>query len=282
MNSTPINSRLAISLIALLAIHAHLVSAQEHTSIPKPGGIGAMIEVIEGGVKISKILENSAAAEAGLVEGGTITSVNATPVKGLEIAQVTKLLIGLTDTQVTITYLAPGEANSQKIEVMRKPLDLPPHLLLTHGFTDLLRHKAKTGDVDSQVVLGKALVDGHASIKKDPKSGISLLAAAAAENDFEALKFLAFYYDRNDELTLAIGYFKKLVPLVDKKEFVKNRIKNLERLDSLMSLPTKTKDASTEKKIGKALEDDEFFKWLKANQHHYESISMKVTAAMLD
>lgn len=88
----------------------------------KTGGIGITATVKDGFVDVVTILENSPAAQAGLVPGDKIVAVDGQDVTGAAALKATDLLKGEIGTEVTVTVLS---ANGLKRDVTLKRYAIP-------------------------------------------------------------------------------------------------------------------------------------------------------------
>lgn len=77
-------------------------------------GIGVVISIKDKGVFVSSVMENSPALKAGIMAGDYIIGVNGTPVVGLDVSQVRNLIVGATNTEVTVKILR----NDKEFEVV--------------------------------------------------------------------------------------------------------------------------------------------------------------------
>ncbi|MCG8357803.1 MAG: S41 family peptidase [Kiloniellales bacterium] len=83
------------------------------------GGIGVRISLIDEGVKVLSVMENTPAENAGLLDGDVIVQIDGTPVKGLTQREVVRRLRGPLRSSVTLTVDRKGERAPQVISVTR-------------------------------------------------------------------------------------------------------------------------------------------------------------------
>ena len=83
-------------------------------------GIGAYIELADGGARVRHSFENSPAAGAGLKAGDLITDIDNAPVKGLTIDQVIGKVRGVVNSQVRLKIAR--QDNSIEVTVTRAPI----------------------------------------------------------------------------------------------------------------------------------------------------------------
>ena len=90
-------------------------------------GIGAAVtqERSNGIVRISKPYEGTPSAEAGLLPGDVIVSVDGTEVTGMDLTQVVSLIKGEEGTSVTLHIYRESEEDYLDIEVTRRKVELP-------------------------------------------------------------------------------------------------------------------------------------------------------------
>ncbi len=90
-------------------------------------GIGAAVtqELSTGIVRISKPYEGTPSAEAGLLPGDIIVSVDDTEVTGMELTQVVSLIKGEEGTTVVLHIYREDEEEYLDIEVQRRTVEIP-------------------------------------------------------------------------------------------------------------------------------------------------------------
>lgn len=90
-------------------------------------GIGAAVtqELSTGIVRISRPYEGTPSAEAGLLPGDIIVSVDDTEVTGMDLNQVVSLIKGEEGTSVTLNIYREDEETYSDIEVQRRKVELP-------------------------------------------------------------------------------------------------------------------------------------------------------------
>lgn len=88
-------------------------------------GIGADIELAEGGARVRHPFENSPVAGAGLKVGDLITDIDDVPVKGLMINQVMGKLRGVVNSRVRFKIARNGQDNPIEIAVTRAAIYVP-------------------------------------------------------------------------------------------------------------------------------------------------------------
>lgn len=90
-------------------------------------GIGAAVtqEISTGIVRISKPYEGTPSAEAGLLPGDIIVSVDGTEVTGMDLNQVVSLIKGEEGTTVTLNIYREEEESYTDIPVERRQVEIP-------------------------------------------------------------------------------------------------------------------------------------------------------------
>ena len=83
------------------------------------GGIGVRISLVDEGVKVLSVMENTPAEEAGLIDGDVFVMIEGQPVTGLSQREVVRRLRGPLRSRVTLTVDRQGEAQRRVITVTR-------------------------------------------------------------------------------------------------------------------------------------------------------------------
>jgi len=89
------------------------------------GGIGALINTVDGKVTIAEPYENYPAAKAGLMAGDVILKVDNKRVDGKNQDEISSFLKGQPGTDVTITYSRPGNDANQTTTLKREEVKIP-------------------------------------------------------------------------------------------------------------------------------------------------------------
>ncbi|MCL1807752.1 MAG: S41 family peptidase [Oscillospiraceae bacterium] len=90
-------------------------------------GIGVTVEPDERGVKITEVLSQSPAAEAGLLAGDVITHIKDDAIAGMEFNDAVSAMRGNEFTTVMLTVSRPDEENrSFSVEIMRRTVIRDP------------------------------------------------------------------------------------------------------------------------------------------------------------
>jgi carboxyl-terminal processing protease len=89
------------------------------------GGIGALINTVEGKVTVAEPYENYPAAKAGLMAGDVILKVDGKSVDGKNQEEISSFLKGQPGTEVTITYQRPGSSESKTAKLVREEVKIP-------------------------------------------------------------------------------------------------------------------------------------------------------------
>ncbi len=83
------------------------------------GGIGVRISLVDEGVKVLSVMENTPAEASGLLDGDVIVMIDGTPVKGLSQREVVRRLRGPLRSRVNLTVDRKGETSRRLITVTR-------------------------------------------------------------------------------------------------------------------------------------------------------------------
>jgi len=83
------------------------------------GGVGVRIRVVDEGVKILSVMENTPAESAGLMDNDLITQINGEPAAGLSQREVVQRLRGPIRTRVTVVVQRAEEPTPLNISVTR-------------------------------------------------------------------------------------------------------------------------------------------------------------------
>jgi C-terminal processing protease CtpA/Prc len=86
-------------------------------------GIGAMLDVISDGAKISAIVPNSPAFNANLKVNDVIIRVNDEPVAGYKLEYIVGKLRGAEKSKVTIEVMRPNESKSLSFSLVREKIN---------------------------------------------------------------------------------------------------------------------------------------------------------------
>ena len=87
-------------------------------------GIGIEIQVKDGQIVIVSTMDGSPAQSAGLHPGEIILKVNGTPINGLPLDQVVKLVLGPAGTQVTLTIQDPTSGQMRDVSMERARINI--------------------------------------------------------------------------------------------------------------------------------------------------------------
>ncbi len=109
-----LNKAIEAMIKALGDEHAAFYSPEEYKSLMEDvsgefSGIGVIISKHEKGVFVNSVIEDSPAQKAGIKNGDYITAVNGVSIQGMEVDNVRGLIVGATDSEVTVTVLRGAE-----------------------------------------------------------------------------------------------------------------------------------------------------------------------------
>lgn len=89
------------------------------------GGIGTLINTMDGNIIISEPYEGSPAAKAGLMAGDVIVKVNGKSVEGLKYENISEMLMGQPGSIVEIVVKREGENQPLTMKVTREEIKIP-------------------------------------------------------------------------------------------------------------------------------------------------------------
>jgi carboxyl-terminal processing protease len=89
------------------------------------GGIGTLVNTIQGKITITEPYQGYPAAKAGLMAGDVVTYINAISVVGKKHEEVSDLLMGQPGSDVELTIQRLGENNPLKIKLKREEIKIP-------------------------------------------------------------------------------------------------------------------------------------------------------------
>ncbi len=118
------------------------------------GGIGTMVNTIDGKITITEPYEGYAAVKAGLLAGDVVLKVNGKSVEGKQHDEISDQLTGQPGSEVELTIQRPTESSTRTIKIKREEIKIPDVLFYTmladsitgyiklNGF-DLVNYKIK-------------------------------------------------------------------------------------------------------------------------------------------
>jgi carboxyl-terminal processing protease len=83
------------------------------------GGLGIEVTMEDGFVKVVSPIDDTPAAEAGVLAGDLIIRLDDTPVKGLDLSEAVNIMRGKPDSKLLLTIIRDGEDKPLKIELTR-------------------------------------------------------------------------------------------------------------------------------------------------------------------
>lgn len=118
------------------------------------GGIGTLVNTIDGKITITEPYEGYAALKAGLMAGDVIVSIAGKSVVGKKHDDVTDLLTGQPGTEVEVGYERPGEVGVKKVKIKREEIkipDVPYFCLLADSTTGYIHLSGFTQSASQEV-----------------------------------------------------------------------------------------------------------------------------------
>jgi len=118
------------------------------------GGIGTLVNTIEGKITITEPYEGYAAVKSGLLAGDVVVKINGKSVEGKRHDEVTDQLTGQPGSEVELTIQRPGEAQQRAIKITREEIkikDVPYFALLSDSATGYIQLTGFTQSAGSEV-----------------------------------------------------------------------------------------------------------------------------------
>jgi carboxyl-terminal processing protease len=118
------------------------------------GGIGTLVNTIEGKITITEPYEGYAAAKAGLRAGDIVIKVNGKSVEGKKHDEITEQLTGQPGSQVELTVMRPGESAPRTITITREEIkipDVPYYSMLADSTTGYIKLSGFTQTASQEV-----------------------------------------------------------------------------------------------------------------------------------
>ncbi len=99
------------------------------------GGVGMLIEDLEGNITVSKVFPNTPAEEAGIQEGDRIIHIDTVSTRGWKLNKVSETLIGRAGTRVNVRFARPGIAEPIQVRFTRAIIHVPavPYAIMLEG-----------------------------------------------------------------------------------------------------------------------------------------------------
>ncbi len=118
------------------------------------GGIGTLVNTIEGKITITEPYEGYAAVKSGLLAGDVVIKINGKSVEGKRHDEVTDQLTGQPGSEVELTIQRPGEAQPRAIKITREEIkikDVPYFAMLADSSTGYIQLSGFTQSAGSEV-----------------------------------------------------------------------------------------------------------------------------------
>jgi carboxyl-terminal processing protease len=118
------------------------------------GGIGTLVNTIEGKITITEPYEGYAAVKSGLIAGDVVLKINGKSVEGKRHDEVTDQLTGQPGSEVELTIQRPGETQSRNIKIKREEIkikDVPYFAMLSDSSTGYIQLTGFTQSASSEV-----------------------------------------------------------------------------------------------------------------------------------
>ena len=118
------------------------------------GGIGTLVNTIDGKITITEPYEGYAAVKSGLIAGDVVLKINGKSVEGKRHDEVTDQLTGQPGSEVELTIQRPGEAQPRTIKIKREEIkikDVPYFAMLADSATGYIQLAGFTQSAGSEV-----------------------------------------------------------------------------------------------------------------------------------
>lgn len=118
------------------------------------GGIGTLVNTIDGKIIITEPYEGYAAVKSGLLAGDVVLKINGKSVEGKKHDEVTDQLTGQPGSEVELTIQRPGEAQPRQIKIKREEIkikDVPYYSMLADSATGYIQLTGFTQTAGSEV-----------------------------------------------------------------------------------------------------------------------------------
>ncbi len=118
------------------------------------GGIGTLVNTIDGKITITEPYEGYAAVKSGLLAGDVVLKIDGKSVEGKRHDEVSDQLTGQPGSEVELTIQRPGESQPRAIKIKREEIkikDVPYFALLSDSSTGYIQLTGFTQSAGSEV-----------------------------------------------------------------------------------------------------------------------------------
>jgi len=118
------------------------------------GGIGTLVNTIDGKITITEPYQGYAAMKSGLMAGDVVLKVNGKSVEGKKHEDISDLLTGQPGTDVELTIQRRGENTTRSIKITREEIkipDVPYYAMLNDGETGYIQLTGFTQTASNEV-----------------------------------------------------------------------------------------------------------------------------------
>jgi carboxyl-terminal processing protease len=118
------------------------------------GGIGTLVNTIDGKVTITEPYEGYAAVKAGLMAGDVVLKVDGKSIEGKKHDDITDQLTGQPGSDLQLTIQRPGESSTRNITIKREEIkikDVPYFAMLADSSTGYIQLTGFTQSASSEV-----------------------------------------------------------------------------------------------------------------------------------
>ncbi len=167
------------------------------------GGIGSLVNTIDGKITITEPHEGYAAAKAGLQAGDVVLKVNGKSVEGKKHEDISDMLMGQPGSAVELTIMRFGETQPRTIKIIREEIkipDVPFYSMLNDNKTGYIKLNGFTQTASAEV--RTAFLDLK---KKDMQQLILDLRGNGGGLLREAISIVNFFVPKGTEIVRTKG-----------------------------------------------------------------------------
>ena len=167
------------------------------------GGIGTLVNTIDGKITITEPYEGYAAVKSGLQAGDVVLKVNGKSVEGKQHDEISDLLTGQPGSEVELTVQRPGDATTRNIKITREEIkipDVPFFTMLDDGTTGYIKLNGFTQTASAEV--RSAILDLK---KKNAQKLILDLRGNGGGLLREAISIVNFFVPKGTEIVRTKG-----------------------------------------------------------------------------
>ncbi len=167
------------------------------------GGIGTLVNTIDGKITITEPYEGYPAVKSGLLAGDVVMKVNGKSVEGKQHDEITDQLTGQPGSEVELTIQRPGDASTREVKIKREEIkipDVPFYTMLADSTTGYIKLNGFTQSASQEV--RNAMVDLQ---KKNMSRMILDLRGNGGGLLREAISIVNFFVPKGTEIVRTKG-----------------------------------------------------------------------------